>query len=194
MHRRPARSSMMRACRAAFVAGASLRRLPSRARRALRAALTTAPAGKPAAPSGRAAGSRPGRTRTMRAVDHVGGDLLAAMGRQAVQHHDVVSRQCDESIVDLVRQRTPAGARRPRPPGPSTPRRRCTGRRRRSRPQRIVGHQHAAAGAFSDRGRSLHDRRQAVHIRRATRPVRACRRARRRAESSAPRCCRRRRR
>ena len=75
-----------------------------------------------------------------RAVDHLGVDLEAAVGRQAVEEHGIRGRLRHQRRGDPERARTgwrrPC-APRPRPPGPSRPR--CRWRRRRRRPPRRPG-------------------------------------------------------
>ncbi len=66
-----------------------------------------------------------------RAVEHLGGDLLARVGGQAVQRDRVRARRGRAARRRSGRARARRGARRPSPRRPSTPTRR---RRRRGRP------------------------------------------------------------
>ena len=126
-----ASSSMMRACRAALVAGTSARRDCGRADRAL-VAITTLHQER----QQRLLGMQPVlglvEDERMRAVDDRRGDLFATVGRQAVQHHDVVVGDRDQPVIELVAGECHDCAAPIRSPGPSTPRRRCRARRRRS--------------------------------------------------------------
>lgn len=67
------------------------------------ARLMSAPAATPAAPSARAAGFRPRPHRAGRPVHHRVGDLVAAMGRQAMQHDGIRVGQRQKSRVELKR-------------------------------------------------------------------------------------------
>ena len=69
-----------------------------------------------------------------RAVHDGRGDLLAAVGRQAVHRHRVGPGGVEQRVVDPVARRTRRAAPPPRPPGPSTSRRPC---RRSSAPRTI---------------------------------------------------------
>ena len=85
---------------------------------------------------------RPAGTRRSRAVHHVVGDLLAAVGRQAVQHLAVRRGLRQQRRVHLERGELAAAAPRAPPPGPCSSRRRCRSRR----PSRT-----ASAGSLTSR-------------------------------------------
>ena len=71
-----------------------------------------------------------------RALERVGGDLLAPVGGQAVQQDGPLPGPFEQRGRRRRSPRRPAGAPRPRPPGPSRTRRRSRRRRRPSRPRR----------------------------------------------------------
>ena len=131
----------------------------------------------------------------LRPVDDLGGDLLAAVGRQAVQDDGVVGGPAERGLVDGVRAGTARCAvARTRPPAPSTPRCRWPARRRRRRrPRGSAVQRDRAAGLGGDLARPGPGRRGRAGTPRASRSARACRPSRRRAGRSAPCCWRRRR-
>ena len=96
------------------------------------------PSGGPATPSARAAGSPPpGRPRSL-PVQHVVGDLLAAMRRQAVHHLTAGSAGSSSALVHLEGGEIALALRSPPPPAPCWPTRRCRSRPRPSPLARIA--------------------------------------------------------
>ena len=129
-----------------------------------------------------------------RALDHVADTSSPrCAGRQCMKIASGLGVR-HQRVVHLVARERARAARRPRPPGPSTSRRRCRPRRRAAHRLARVREQLERSRRGGDARHLLAARASAARSRPARRRARSCPASRTRAPATSRRCCRRRRR